>query len=107
MKHETVVCQAQQSTEIAFWRRILLRDACRFLDGMTLAAATISTAQDAAGRSFLRLYPAAEEIVTNDFEIFMLLLSTVNNIFTSPRLRLVRTCSEIAILIFKHERAIE
>jgi hypothetical protein len=74
---------------------------------MALAAATISTAHDAAGRSFLRLYRATKEIATNDFEIFALLLLMVHNIFTSPRLRLVRTRLETAILIFKHERAIE
>jgi len=58
---------------------------------MTLAAATISSAQDAAGRSFLCLYDATEQIVTNDFEIFTLLLLTVDNIFMSPRMRLAKT----------------
>jgi hypothetical protein len=74
---------------------------------MTLAAATISTALDAAGRSFSRLYRAVKEITTSGFEIFALLISMIHNIFRSPRLRLVRTCSETANLIFKHERAIE
>jgi hypothetical protein len=58
---------------------------------MTLAAATISSAQDAAGRSFLCLYAATEQIVMNDFEIFALLLMVVDNIFMSPRLRLAKT----------------
>ena len=69
--------------------------------------AVVSIPQNAAGRSFSRLRYASKEKAPIKVENFLLFAFNVYEICMPPRLRPARTCWEIAILIFKHERAID